>query len=103
MHKCPGHRTIYIVYLDDIVIYASSLTEHAQKFNKLAERLHKANLKPDKCKFLRKEVTYLGNVISETDVRSNLKKIETVKNFPRPRNAKNIKQFLGLAGYSSLY
>ncbi|XP_018311854.1 uncharacterized protein [Mycetomoellerius zeteki] len=89
------------VYLDDIVIYASSLTEHAQKFNKLAERLRKANLKlqPDKYEFLRKEVTYLGHVISEAGVKPDPKKLEAVGNYPRPRNAKNIKQFLGLAGY----
>ncbi|KAL6419799.1 hypothetical protein ACFW04_011187 [Cataglyphis niger] len=55
------------VYLDDIVLYASSLKEHEVKFNKLAERLKKANLKlqPDKCEFLRKEVGYLGHIISD--------------------------------------
>lgn len=89
------------VYLDDIVLYASSLTEHASKFNRLAERLRTANLRlqPDKCEFLRKEVTYLGHVINEAGVRPDPKKIIAVKNFPRPRNVKNIKQFLGLAGY----
>lgn len=89
------------VYLDDIVIYASSLSEHASKFNKLAERLRRAHLKlqPDKCEFLRKEVTYLGHVISETGVKPDKKKLEAVKEFPRPRTVKNIKQFLGLAGY----
>jgi len=89
------------VYLDDIVIYSSSLSEHARKFNKLAERLRAANLKlqPDKCEFLRKEVTYLGHVIGEAGVRPDPQKIESVKNFPRPKNAKNVKQFLGLAGY----
>lgn len=89
------------VYLDDIVIYASSLKEHAQKFNKLAERLRNANLKlqPDKCEFLRNEVTYLGHVISEAGVKPDPKKIDAVKHFPRPKNAKSIKQFLGLAGY----
>lgn len=93
--------TELFVYLDDIVIYASSLTEHQMKFNKLAERLRKANLKlqPDKCEFLRKEVSYLGHIISEDGVKPDPKKIDAVKNFPRPRNAKNIKQFLGLAGY----
>ncbi|KAL6419359.1 hypothetical protein ACFW04_011440 [Cataglyphis niger] len=42
------------VYMDDIVIYARSLKEHEVKFNKLMERLRKANLKlqPDKCEFL---------------------------------------------------
>jgi len=89
------------VYLDDIVIYASSLTEHNKKFNKLAERLRNANLRlqPDKCEFLRKEVVYLGHVINETGVKPDPKKIEAVSNFPRPKNTKHIKQFLGLAGY----
>jgi len=46
------------VYLDEIVIYATSLNKHRIIFNKVAGRLRKANLKlqPDKCEFLRKEV-----------------------------------------------
>lgn len=89
------------VYLDDIVLYSSSLTEHAIKFEKLATRLRQANLKlqPDKCELLRKEVTYLGHIIGENGVRPDPKKIEAVQNFPVPKNAKNVKQFLGLAGY----
>jgi len=59
--------TDVFVYLDDIVLYASSLTEHENKFNKLPERLRKASLKlqPDKCEFLRKQVNYLGHIISK--------------------------------------
>jgi hypothetical protein len=92
--------TDIFVYLDDIVLYASSLAEHQTKFNKLVERLRKANLKlqPDKCEFLRKEVNYLGHIISER-VKPDPQKILAVKEFPRPQNSKNIKQFLGLAGY----
>jgi len=93
--------TTLFVYLDDIVIYARSLQEHERKFNQLAERLRKANLRlqPDKCEFLRREVTYLGHVIREDGVKPDPKKIEAVSKFPRPKNTKNIKQFLGLAGY----
>jgi len=93
--------TEVFVYLDDIVLYASSLKEHEIKFNKLAERLRRANLKlqPDKCEFLRKEVNYLGHIIGEDGVKPDPQKIDAVKNFSRPGNAKAIKQFLGLAGY----
>ncbi|CAK9796607.1 Retrovirus-related Pol polyprotein from transposon 297 [Anthophora quadrimaculata] len=89
------------VYLDDIVIYASSLTEHNIKFNKLADRLRKANLslQPDKCEFLRKEVAYLGHVIGRDGVKPDPRNVKAVRDFPVPKNAKNIKQFLGLAGY----
>jgi len=89
------------VYMDDIVIYASSLREHDVKIQKLMNRLRNANLllQPDKCEFLRREVAYLGHVIGNNGVRPNPEKTAAVKNFPIPRNAKNIKQFLGLAGY----
>lgn len=93
--------TELFVYLDDIVIYASSLKEHESKFNKLANRLRQANLRlqPDKCEFLRKEVSYLGHIIGEKGVQPDPQKVEAVQKFPRPVNEKNIKQFLGLAGY----
>lgn len=89
------------VYLDDIVIYAKSLADHAIKFAKLAERLRSANLRlqPDKCRFLAREVTYLGHVISSKGVKPDPEKVSAVRNYPRPQNAKNIKQFLGLVGY----
>lgn len=89
------------VYLDDIVLYSSSLREHEIKFERLAARLRAANLKlqPDKCEFLRREVMYLGHIIGEDGVRPDPKKVEAVQKFPRPQTAKNIKQFLGLAGY----
>jgi hypothetical protein len=44
-------------------------------------------------------VTYLGHIITENGVKPDPNKIIAVKKFPTPRNAKNIKQFLGLAGY----
>ena len=93
--------TELFVYLDDIVLYANSLEEHEEKFNKLMERLSAANLKlqPDKCKFLRPEVAYLGHIIDKEAVRPDPKKIEAVKSFPTPKNPENIKQFLGLAEY----
>jgi len=89
------------VYMDDIVIYASSLEEHERKYNALIERLRKANLKlqPDKCEFLKSEVTYLGHVIGRDGVKPDPKKLEAVQHFPRPKTPRNIKQFLGFAGY----
>ena len=93
--------TELFVYLDDIVIYSRSLVEHASKFKRLAERLHQANLtlQTDKCEFLRTEVRYLGHIISADGVQPNPQKIKAVKKFPIPKTRKNVKEFLGLAGY----
>jgi len=81
--------------------YATSLEKHARKYNLLIDWLRKANLKlqPDKCEFLKIEVTYLGHVINKDGVRPDPKKLDAVRHFPRPKTSKNIKQFLGLAGY----
>lgn len=89
------------VYLDDIVVFASSLQEHEQKLIEVFDRLRKYGLKvqPDKCEFLRKEVGYLGHIISSEGVKPNPEKVQAVKEFPIPKSCKDIKSFLGLAGY----
>ena len=93
--------TEMFVYLDDVIIYAKTLEEHRQKYLKLIGRLRKANLKlePKKCYFLRSEINYLGHLICKERLRPDPKKIEAVKLFPRLKTVKNIKEFLGLAGY----
>jgi len=65
------------------------------------KRLSEANvfLQLDKCEFLKREVAYLGHIITENGVRPDPKKIIAVKNFPTPKTRKNIKEFLGLAEY----
>lgn len=89
------------VYLDDIVIYAKDLQEHREKYNKLIHRLREANLKlqPEKCTFLSREVAYLGHILNEEGIKPDEKKLVAVKAFPTPKDQKNIRQFLGLAGY----
>jgi len=69
------------------------------KFHRLMKRLSEANLFLQPDKFLKREVIYLGHIITENGVRSDPKKIIAVKNFPTPKTRKNIKQFLGFAGY----
>ena len=89
------------VYMDDIVIYAQDLKEHDRKLRALLLHLRDAGLtlQPEKCHFLRREITYLGHIITREGVKPDPRKIEAVKNFPISRTKKNIKQFLGLIGY----
>lgn len=89
------------VYLDDIIIYAKDLKDHSQELRDIYDRLRQYNLtlQPLKCKFLRKEVIYLGHLITDESVKPDPQNIECVKNFPVPQNIKEIKSFLGLSGY----
>ena len=92
---------ILFVYMDDIVIFADTLEEHERRFKLLMERLEFAKLKIqlEKCQFLKRKVHYLGHILSEEGLRPDPKKIEAVEHFPTPRSVKNVRQFLGLAGY----
>ena len=56
-------------------------------------------MQTDKCEFLRTEVVDLGRVLSEEGVNPDPHKLKAVREFPRPQNVKNIRQFLGLSGY----
>jgi hypothetical protein len=56
-------------------------------------------LKPKKCDLFKKEVHYLGHVVSEDGVQCDPKKIEAVRNWPQPRSVKEVRSFLGLASY----
>ncbi|WP_253302428.1 reverse transcriptase domain-containing protein [Wolbachia endosymbiont of Psylliodes chrysocephala] len=90
-----------LVYLDDIVIFSTSLQEHMLRLRQIFDRLRDANFKLqlDKSEFLRKEVNYLGHVITPLGVKPNPEKISAVKKFPIPKTTKEIKGFLGLVGY----
>lgn len=92
---------ICFVYMDDIVIFSTSLQEHIDNLKLVFERLREANFKIqlDKCEFLRKEVKFLGHVITSEGIKPNQKKIEAIQKFPIPKTPKEIKSFLGLLGY----
>lgn len=89
------------VYIDDVVIYASTMEEHSQKLKKVFQRLRHHNLKlqPEKCQFMHKEIAYLGHIITQDGVKPDPRKVKAITEFPTPTNEKQIKQFLGLCGY----
>lgn len=92
---------ICLVYLDDIVIFSTSLEEHLESLKLIFRRLEEVKLmvQLDKSEFLKKETEFLGHIITLEGIRPNPKKLECVKNFPIPKTPKQIKQFLGLSGY----
>ena len=92
---------ICFVYIDDIIIFANTIEEHTLRFKLVIQRLREAGLKlaSNKCEFLKKEITFLGHILNENGIKADPKKVEAVKKFPIPKNVKNIKEFLGLAGY----
>lgn len=89
------------VYLDDIIIYAKTIEEHDKMLLEIMKILqhHNLQLKISKCTFYASEFLFLGHIISKDGVRTNPRKIEAVKNYPIPKNVKQIQSFLGFCNY----
>lgn len=92
---------ICVVYLDDILIFSTSLQEHIEAINEIFRKLREFNLKvqADKCKFFAKKTEYLGHILTQEGIMPNDKKIEVIKNIKLPKTPKQIKSFLGITGY----
>ena len=69
------------------------------------QRFRKVNikLKPSKCHFCCDQVNYLGHVVSSAGVQPDPQKVSVVKEFPVPRNVKQVRSFLGLRNYCSKF
>ena len=92
---------ICVIYLDDLIIFSDSFEQHIERLDMILDRLHKANLKlaPEKCFFFRKEINFLGHVVSESGIHTSPEKIHKVVNWPVPENADKLRSFLAFAGY----
>ena len=89
---------VCLVYLDDIILFSQTVSEHLERLRIMFERLRKANLKlkPSKCSLLKNEVVFLGHVISSEGVSTDPAKIDAVKNWPVPTSVTEVRSFLGL-------
>jgi transposase InsO family protein len=103
MENCVGSMNLQqvLAFLDDLIVFSRSLEEHEVALRRVFQRLRKYGLKlsPGKCHFFQRSVRYLGHVISEKGVQTDPEKISVVKDWPRPANMKELKSFLGFAGY----
>jgi hypothetical protein len=56
-------------------------------------------IKLSKCTFAQREIHYLDHIISEKGVGTDPSKVSAISNWPIPANVKELRSFLGLAGY----
>jgi len=90
-----------IVFIDDILIYSKSKTDHEQHLCLILELLKKEKLyaKFSKCEFWLGEVQFLGHVVNRKGIHVDPAKIEAVKTWVAPKTPTEVRSFLGLAGY----
>ncbi|KAI2668694.1 Transposon Tf2-6 polyprotein [Labeo rohita] len=89
------------VYLDDILIFSSSLQEHVQHVRRVLQRLLENGLfvKAEKCDFHAQSVPFLGYIVSAEGMRMDPEKIKAVVDWPSPDSRKALQRFLGFANF----
>lgn len=95
------HWESVLVYLDDVIVFGRTFEDKLRCLGEVFGRLRTANLKlrPEKCFFFQKKVTFLGHVVSSEGVLPDPGNIAKVRDWPTPRNVTEVRAFLGLASY----
>ena len=90
-----------IIFIDDILVYSKTKEDHEKHLRAVLERLREQKLfaKLSKCSFWQKSIGFLGHIVSDKGVSVDPEKIKCIREWPQPRNATEVRSFLGLAGY----
>ena len=99
------HMDICLVYLDDIIVYSKTVEQHLERLETVLQRLRHAGLKlkPEKCKFFQRSVSFLGHIISDEGIGTDPEKTRAVMEWPTPTNVGEVRAFVGLASYYRRY
>ena len=101
MNKVLPGLDFAMTYLDDIIIFNKNKLQHLEHLETVFSHLREAGLKMkcSKCDFFKKEIHYLGHLISTEGISPLPNKPDCIQHIPAPKNTKEIKQFLGLTHY----
>jgi len=94
-------KRLLLVFFDDILIYSKSMEDHLHHLQTVLSTMRANALlaKKSKCYFRVTRVEYIGHFITRERVSTDPVKVEAVRNWPLPQTPKQLRGFLGLAGY----
>ena len=100
MQNCLGELNLMyaLIYLDDVIIFSQTEEEHLTQLRAVFERFreHGLKLKPSKCHFLQKEITFLGHKVSEEGMKPGDNGLRGIAEMAPPANYTEIRRFLGV-------
>ncbi|KAK3575086.1 hypothetical protein QTP86_019735 [Hemibagrus guttatus] len=90
-----------IAYIDDILVYSTSMEEHVRQVREVLARLqqHHLYVKLEKCEFHCPMVTFLDYVISQQGVEMDMVKVRAVMEWHAPSTVRELQHFLGFANF----
>jgi hypothetical protein len=97
----PTLRNCTLVFFDGILIYSATYEDHVKHLQQVFELLaiDQWKIKLSKCTFAQNQIAYLGHIISQDGVSTDLAKVSSIANWPTPQNAKEMRSLLGLSSY----
>ena len=95
------HLKTALVYLDDIVVFGSSVSELKERLEVVFQKIHAAGLKlkAKKCSLFHQKLKYLGHIISDKGVSCDPEMLAPVKDWKPPQDVKQLQRFLGFANF----
>ena len=89
------------VFMDDLSVFGGSFDLCLNNLTQVLKRCEEKNLTLnwEKCYFMVTQGIVLGHVVSSRGIEVDKAKIEVMKSLPPPRTTKDIRSFLGHAGF----
>jgi hypothetical protein len=94
-----------IAYLDDIIIFSDSKEDHIRHVKLVLRNLRMAKLqvKLRKCEFHVQETDFLGHRITQEGIETDKTKVQAIRDWPQPKNVKELQSFIGMINYYRRY
>ena len=95
------HLNWCIIYLDDVIIFSRTPEEYIAWLEAVFKKISDAGLKlkPSKCEFFKKQIHYLGHIVSNNGIETDPKMIEAIVNWPSPHTVHEVRKCLGFTNY----
>lgn len=97
LSECEG----CVNFIDDVIVHGVDQEEHDKRLGKVRQKLHDMNvaLNDSKCVYGVTELKFLGHILSVNGIKPDTDKLESIRNFRKPRTAEETRSFLGLVNY----
>ncbi|CAI5638743.1 unnamed protein product [Oreochromis niloticus] len=93
------------VYMDDIILWGSTLQQHNERLAKVLERVKRYGLKLNraKCQFGVGDITFLGDKLTAEGIEPDKEKLRAILEMPCPEDKKGVLRILGMVNFIGIF